>query len=633
MPKKPRNIIQLFLVVSLGIFCVTLFNFPAYSGEIEDLEDQINQTNEELAKKKGILSDIEKKIAEISGSNYSLSQKISLINDEITKLKKSIDSTEADLNKKIAEIEEKQVLLEKKKESIDTFSSDLYIQSRYRMSQFFLSRDSWDGFVEGLFVKKRAITVLRDEVEKINGEFISLAESREALEKQKTELEEQKGDLDKSYALLAAEKAKLQKELNAQYSTKSSVSASIAELNKQLSSSQKALIALRTGGTVINPDSIPSGNDLGSLKYFNSSAPSGYFGVFSFGAYTYRNGMSQWGAKARADAGQKYDQILKFYYPGFSLGRQTVPEKIKVQFCDPDPVTKQTVCTKAGKPYCLNSKIVDYDFEDFYMRGIYEMSESWNLEVLKAQVVAARTFALRVTSNGRNPIRADECGQVFKPQLKTGNWATAVVATQGGDKNNPYVMKNSSGTYASGSFAAVTGGWINGGVGWDTTDGSGSGDWVSRSWESKSGVSWFYKIWYRTGYTSGTTVNADSCYRKPWLSQAEMADILNSYMLWKKIDLKGTPDLSRIYPIKDSCHPSGAYTHSQVKSFINKPVTSISSVTTSSSNGTTNSVTFNTNRGVMVLDGTDFKYIYNLRAPGHLRIQQYNFVHINVQMK
>ena len=138
MPKKPRNIIQLFLVVSLGIFCVTLFNFPAYSGEIEDLENQINQTNEELAKKKGILSDIEKKIAEISGSNYSLSQKINLINDEINKLKKSIDSTEADLNKKIAEIEEKQVLLEKKKESIDTFSSDLYIQSRYRMSQFFL---------------------------------------------------------------------------------------------------------------------------------------------------------------------------------------------------------------------------------------------------------------------------------------------------------------------------------------------------------------------------------------------------------------------------------------------------------------------------------------------------------------
>ena len=238
MPKKPQNIIQLFLVVSLGIFCVTLFNFPAYSGEIEDLENQINQTNEELAKKKGILSDIEKKIAEISGSNYSLSQKINLINDEINKLKKSIDSTEADLNKKIAEIEEKQVLLEKKKESIDTFSSDLYIQSRYRMSQFFLSRDSWDGFVEGLFVKKRAITVLRDEVEKINGEFISLAESREALEKQKTELEEQKGDLDKSYALLAAEKAKLQKELNAQIASKTSVSSQINKLTSQLSNLQ-----------------------------------------------------------------------------------------------------------------------------------------------------------------------------------------------------------------------------------------------------------------------------------------------------------------------------------------------------------------------------------------------------------
>jgi len=428
MPKKPQNIIQLFLVVSLGIFCVTLFNFPAYSGEIEDLENQINQTNEELAKKKGILSDIEKKIAEISGSNYSLSQKISLINDEITKLKKSIDSTEADLNKKIAEIEEKQVLLEKKKESIDTFSSDLYIQSRYRMSQFFLSRDSWDGFVEGLFVKKRAITVLRDEVEKINGEFISLAESREALEKQKTELEEQKGDLDKSYALLAAEKAKLQKELNAQIASRTSISSQINKLTSQLSNLQKTLLYTRQGGTSVDPSQVTAGgSDLGSLSTFTSKAPVGSFGVFSIGAYTHRNGMSQWGARARADAGQTYTQIISAYYPTkrITTGVVNIGGTVKNIMTDIDTTTYG-----------------ELNFEDDYMLRLREIPDDWTqtgssslnlkrMNVLKAQAIVARTYAINYTSNGSKAICTNENCQVIGSNKKTGAWATAVKETKG----------------------------------------------------------------------------------------------------------------------------------------------------------------------------------------------------------
>ncbi|MDD4382173.1 MAG: SpoIID/LytB domain-containing protein, partial [Candidatus Dojkabacteria bacterium] len=587
-------------------------------------EDEIEQTEEELAKKKSTLSSIEAKIKEISGSNYSLSQKINLINAEITKLKNNIDNTEASLNAKIKEIEEKQLLLEKKKNSIDELSTDLYIQSRNKVSSFFLTRSGWENFVEGLFVRTRTISMLKDEVEKINGEFVTLAESKENLESQKAELETQKSDLDKSYKLLADEKAKLQKELNAQYSTKGAVSASIAELNAQLSSMQKTLIALRTGGTVVNPDSIPSGNDLGSLKYFNSNAPSGYFGVFSFGAYTHRNGMSQWGAKARAEGGQSYIQILNAYYPGklITTGQVNIGG------------TVQNIMT--------NIKTTTYgtlNFEDDYLLRLNEVPDYWApsktgnptlynkiLQVFMAQAISARTYAVNYTANGVNKICTTESCQVVGTTKKTGAWAEAVAATRG------MILTDSSKRVFSAQYAAVHGGWGNN-VLWDTTDRSGTGDWMAKAWESISGVSWFYKAWYRTGYTSGTTVNSESCYRTPWLSQAEMADIINCYMLWKKIDLKGTPDISKIYPIKDSCHASGAYTHSQVKGFINNPVTSITSVITSSSNGTTNSVTFTTNRGVMVLNGTDFKYMYNLRAPGYLRIQQNGFVHINVQMK
>ncbi len=613
MPKKPHNIIQLFLVISLGIFCVTLFNFPVYSDEIEDLEDQINQTNEELAKKKGILSDIEKRIAEISGSNYSLSQKITLINDEITKLKKSIDSTEADLNKKITEIEEKQILLEKKKDSIDSFSSDLYMQSRYRMSQFFLSRDSWDGFVEGLFVKKRAITVLKDEVEKINGEFISLAESRETLEKQKTELEQQKGDLDKSYNLLAAEKAKLQKELNAQIVSKTSISSQINKLTSQLSNLQKTLLYARQGGTSVDPSQVTAGgSDLGSLATFTSKAPAGSFGVFSIGAYTHRNGMSQWGARERAEAGQTYTQILKAYYPSGTITTgYTEPSKIRV---------KGTGVDCSGK-----TKVYDETISfSTYMNRIYEMPSSWSAEAVKAQAVVSRTYAI-YKAKTQGYIIPSESNQVYKNCDNLTAWKNAVTATKG------VVLTKGGATYST-QFAAVHGGWVNT-VGWDLYSGSGTKDFTN-TWDNKSGVSWIYRSWYRRDYKLSTTVDSYSCYRYPWLSGQEMADIVNAASLLTDIGGSGSSD-SRIYPIHDRCHSDGnPYSFTEMRNKSSSKFTKVILVQVSRSSGNTTSVKFiNEDGRAITISGSYFKLAYNLRAPGYLSIPQSGFVHVDIQKK
>lgn len=613
MPKKPQNIIQLFLVIFLGFFCISLFNFPVHSGDIEDLENQINQTNEELAKKKGILSEIEKKIAEISGSNYSLSQKITLINNEITKLKKSIDSTEADLSKKIVEIEEKQISLEKKKESIDIFSSDLYIQSRYRMSQFFLSRDSWDNFVEGLFVKRRAITVLKDEVEKINGEFISLAESRETLEKQKTELEEQKGDLDKSYALLAAEKAKLQKELNAQIASKTSISSQISKLTSQLSNLQKTLLYARQGGTSVDPSQVTAGgSDLGSLATFTSKATTGSFGVFSIGAYTHRNGMSQWGAKERAEAGQTYTQILKAYYPSGTITTGfTEPTTIRV---------KGTGLDCSGK-----TKVYDETIPfATYMNRIYEMPSSWSPEAVKAQAVVSRTYAI-YKSKVQGYIIPSESNQVYKNCDNLTAWKNAVAATKG------IVLTKSGATYST-QFAAVHGGWING-VGWDLFDSGGAKDFTN-TWDNKSGVSWIYRSWYRRDYKLSTTVDSYSCYRYPWLSGQEMADIVNAASLLTDIGGSGTSD-TRIYPIHDRCHSDGnPYSFAEMRSKSSSKFTKVILVQVSRSSGATTSIKFvNEDGRDITISGSYFKLAYNLRAPGYLSIPQSGFVHVDIQKK
>ncbi len=596
-----------FTVVFFSTILVFFFLFisPTYSQTAEELENIINQKEEELNKQKSYLSEIEKRIKEISGSNYSLTEKVNLLNVEITKLQTEIDKRNTEIEEKLKIIAEKEALLQKKKESLDLVSSQLYMKSRYNEGQLFFSFSNLEEMLQTIFVKKSAIDILKEDIEEITGEFVNLVELKESLEKEKQDLDTQKQDLDKSYQLVLAEKKKVQAELNAQVATKGSVTRKINGLTAELSDLQYQLIVTRQGGTYVNPDSVPSNADYNSsLAGFMANAPSGSFGVFSIGAYTHRNGMSQWGARARANAGQNYEQILMAYYPGRAFRTNTV------------------VISGVSENIMTNISTTTYgtlNFEDDYLLRLNEVPESWPMEVLKAQAIAARTYAINYTQNGRKSICTTESCQVVGAGQKTGAWKTAVQATRG------MILTDSAGSPFSTQYAAVHGGWSNT-AGWDTTDKTGNGDWMSRAWDRLSGVSWFYKMWYRTGYSESSS----TCGRTSWLSQAEMSDIINAYQVWVAHNRSD----SRILPIFDACHSSGnPYTHIELRGLASRPVTSISSVIVSSSNGTTSSVSFYTNAGTFIIPANDFKTIYNLRAPGYLRIPQTGFIHINVHKK
>jgi hypothetical protein len=544
-----------------------------------------------------------------------------MINDEITKLEKEIESREIEIDDKLAKIEEKQKLLDTKKEFLDEISGQLYMKSRYSGEQLIFSFSTLDKMLQNLFVKKNAISILREDIEKINGEYSNLLEVKVALEEEKEDLDAQKKDLDDSYKLLAAEKSKIQAELNAQIATKNMVSRRINGLKTELSSMQYNLLLARQGGTHVNPGSVPTGGDpKATLKGFLEQAPSGTFGVFSIGAYAHRNGMSQWGAKARAEGAggnpkQDYLAILKAYYPKAILNMSFVePEEIYVKgwgdSCTCQKRNANGTCASYSKYYDGSVKF------STYMNGIYEMPSSWNPEALKAQAVASRSYAISIFK-AKGYIQPNQSNQVYKDCDNASGWKNAVAATRG-----QVLMSGSKVLMAE--YDAVHGGWING-VGWDTTDKSGSGDWMGRAWDSLSKVSWFYKAWYRLGpYDTGST-----CSRNPWVTQAEMADILNAYQVWKSKNWKD----DRIYPVKDACHPDvGQYTFAELRKLAARPVTRVYSVVVYSSNGSTTYVKFSTDAGVVEMTGSEFKLTFNTRAPGHLRIQQENFAHFNIHM-
>lgn len=430
----------------------------------------------------------------------------------------------------------------------------------------------------------------------------SISDDITGLELDKQKLEDDQKRLASLEKQLASSADFFKKEILGARAYQNELSGKISALSVQ----QQAIINARSGTYITSVGEVPLADDFNASIAFKAQAPSNSLAVFSFGAYTHRNGMSQYGAKARAESGQSVEEILKAYYPNSTIKKDyAVMGSISVDGVGTIP------------------------FEDQYLHGIYEMPSSWHINALKAQAIAARTYAIRYTSNGQKGICTTESCQVFKNSRKGGDWEKAVNETRS------WVLVDGGGSPVSTQYASTHGGYANT-SGWDTTDKSNSGDWSTRAWENKASSPWFYKSWYRAGYSSGGA----NCGRShPWLSQEEFSDIINAWLVRKN---PNGADTSRIQPVTiNSCNIGGQggnpYSISELKDLANKSggaVTSISSVSVShNGSGQTATVSFSTNRGNISISGSDFKTTFNLRAPGYLRIPQSSFAFFNIEHK
>jgi len=230
------------------------------------------------------------------------------------------------------------------------------------------------------------------------------------------------------------------------------------------------------------------------------------------------------------------------------------------------------------------------------------MPSDWPIEALKAQAVAARSYAYRASK----PICITESCQVYNSK-KAANvpakWKQAVDETKGIVLNNP---KNSQ-------YSSTTGGYSND-SGWDL-----NGNWPNQAYEKIAGSPWFYKAWYTQGYSTSSS----TCGRStPWLSEKEMVDLLNAWVVWRK---GSSSDKERISPSVNNCFGGNPYSMdamAEKAEGFGERYTSISNVDVDiSNNGQTSSVTFETNRGKVTIEGSVFKTVANLRAPGYISIK------------
>ena len=609
------------LVITLFVVFL-LFGFfsPVFSQDINDLENQIDQKNSEIVNKQTELDRIAKEIASIQGSSSSTEEKLKLVKTEMANVTKYINDIDTDINKRKDLLKSQETLLESKKNQIQSVSISMYKMTRVGIIDYFFSNTADTSLRDVLlkrFLLNKQLVLLKNSKQ----EYAEINSEKDKLNKEEEELSKQLDQLKVMKNGLLAEQNELSNEIYAKNSQTSSIKKKITLLKNDISNLQVAILLAKSGSanTTIDDITVSCGSNAvcknASLEGFNAYAPSGYFAVFSFGAYTHRNGMSQYGALARADAGQSSTKILKAYYKTEPVSRGTSGNIL-------------VATTDKGNE--------SMDFETKYLWGIAEMPTSWPLEALKAQAIAARTYAYNYYYNQKNninekPICATESCQVWNrakyENVKNGLapvWKQAIEDTKG------LILSG-----VSTQYSAVAGGYLNT-SGWDTTDKSSN---INKAWEKISGISWFYKAWYTKGYVNDSS---QTCNRKPWMSEAEMADILNTYLAMKGIDVKVplTQDQkNRILPITfNTCNfGSGGnpFSMAQISNLLNTPVTSISGnpVMTQNSNGYTSSVAFITNRGAITISGEDFKQVFNMRAPGYLLIPQNGFVFINVIRK
>jgi len=538
---------------------------------------------------------------QIGDLNKSLEMSVAAtkpLESEINKLSTKIKQIQSQINEATKKQKQTELNIATRGEKVTEQYGVLSIKLR-EMYKRIRSRPLWANLVvnKGLGEIRRELNYRQESNDKdrqiivsLVGEITSLEEDKKKLETQKQQLAKLQIELDKQNTFFLGEVKKAK-------DYQSDLNSKIAALSAQ----QQAIVAARSGSFITGVGSVPIGSDYdASIAGFNSGAPTGSFGIFSFGAYTHRKGMSQYGAKARAAEGQNYETILESYY-----GKK--------------PVNKDT----GG-----DIKVVgqgNINFEEKYLYGIAEMPSDWPMDALKAQAIAARTYAYRYKKDNLEICITEAC-QVFsksKADNPPEEWKKAVQETRG------KVLEDVVTFYSS-----TTGGYLST-SGWDTTDKSGSGEWTSRAWESKAGSPWFYKSWYRNGYKNSD----DSCGRKPWLSQEEMSDLLNAWLILKKGEGSGV-DTSKVLPVTiNTCKVGGQsgepYSMSDLKSKLSSPVTNITGkpIVTHDGSGNTTNIKFNTNRGELNIAGSEFKDVFNTRAPGYISIPQKGFTFFNIERR
>lgn len=559
---------KLFLV-SLAIVLAFSIVVGTRGDELDDISKQLNDLKRDLTASQQATKPLESDLVRLQKQFDAIRARITTIEHEV--------------DRKEQEVRLGEEALTTQKKLLDNRIGVYYKQvkkTELSLVNLFLS-DSFSYAIRNFFYQKSLADQDKQSIVQIVTYIKGLEDRKKTLESEKSRLAEVKASVDKQSQFLSGEVGKAKKYQSELSSKIASLSARQQQLVAQKLSSLGLPRSASTGAKGCADDRSVDPGFSPRLAFFTFGVPN-------------RVGMNQYGALGRAKAGQNEEDILRAYYDNFELKK------------DYDSGINISVDGYGS-----------YNIED-YVKRIYEIPGDWPMAALKAQAVAARSYALSYTGNGARSICTTQQCQVFKPDPKGGAWEQAVNETKG------WVMVQ-GGSPIKAWFSSTHGGYVlkSGEIGWsdtswtkhatDTTSGSAGSfaDLQSNAYDRES--PWFYCDW-----------GARPQYNKTaWLKPDEVADIANSISLAK---LDGSVGEHLYQP--DKPNPAGTDTWDQerIKSELkNRGGNPLNRATDVSINadfgaGRSTSVTISGDGVSATFDAREFKDWFNLRAPQNIQI-------------
>ncbi|MBI4092126.1 MAG: SpoIID/LytB domain-containing protein [Candidatus Levybacteria bacterium] len=563
-----RKVLFFFLVGVLFVF--RLFVVPqVFSDELDDINKKLTELQSALSASQKATAPLESQLNSLQKQLKGIEDRVAFVERDLAEKKKIIDQGYRDL--------------EKNKNIFNKTVRDYYIKS-YFLSPLlvFISQADAAQVTRIIIYQKRDADRDKDAITQIALKIVGL-------EERKAKLEEEEAKLAGIKEKLAQEKGEIEKVVKGAKDYQASLSSEIAKLSARqkeiLGQRLAALNIPRSAATALAGCTDDRGKDPGfspRIAFFTYGVPN-------------RTGLNQYGADGRARAGQSVEQILEAYYTSYELKKDFSTD--------------------------ININVDgygSYNIEE-YVKRIYEMPSNFAMEALKAQAVAARSYALAYTNNGAGSICTTQSCQVFQPGPKGGAWEEAVNATRG------WVMVQ-GGTPIKAWYSSTHGGYILSTSelpGWSATS------WTKHATDTTSGAAgsfselqsnaydrespWFYCDW-----------GSRASYNKTaWLKTSEVADIVNVILLAKADSSIG----EHIYQT-DKPNPAGTDTwdESRVRQELqNRGITPFNNVSNVSidvdfSGGRTTSVNVSGDAGSQSFSGDEFKNWFNLRAPANIQI-------------
>lgn len=557
----------------------------------DELEDQLQETKRQLESAQSTKQSTQSEIERLEQIKQYYTQTLAGLQINYRSTQSQLATTEGSILEKEQEIEHTtaelaqfEQTLTQRTQSAEINVRALYINNHTNLLASILDIREANRVGQNVLYQSAVITEIRTQIKDLHQQIAKIIEIKNLLTEIRIQLEDQKLALVNDQRALQNQINTTDSQLSATRSQQQDLHQSLIGIDEQIASltqrqkdilSAKAAAALAStsvGNTETNPTAI------------EKSAPKDgqvYFSFWTYG-YPHRVGMSQYGALGRSIAGQTANQILTAYYSNVSITDWNVPETINL-------TDGRTI-----------------PFEDDYLLGIGEMPSCWGqpdrggMEALKAQAIAARTYAIAYTNNGAAAICTDQNCQVYVGASKVNGqcgeyWREAVESTRG-----RVVVHN--GTPITAWYASTAGGFtLSAQEVWGGSRPYVTGitdlDDQGRAYDGPNhGDSpWYYKAWGN----------------EPWLSFDQVTDLVNAALLPEQHN----DQLDRF---------SAEEIRSKLANFGIEPVTDLKSIEIIDGNGNPGTGTAQVaflrayfQDGKMAeVTGKRFKFVYNLRSPG-----------------